>query len=42
MIRDWMGWRSGNPAAPLASVYYNAQNVDVKVQAKHSFFKLWE
>ncbi|MFH1662668.1 MAG: hypothetical protein ABH934_01930, partial [Chloroflexota bacterium] len=42
MIRDWMGWRSGNPSAPLVSVYYNAKNVDAKVQAKHPFIKLWK
>lgn len=42
MIRDWMGWRSGNPSAPLVSVYYNAQNVDIKIQAKHPFIKLWK
>lgn len=42
MIRDWMGWRSGNPAAPLVATYYTGQDVDTKIQAKHPFIKLWK
>lgn len=42
MISNWMGWRSGNPAAPLVRTYSRgAEQLDAKVQAKHPFIKLW-
>jgi integrase len=42
IIMNWMGWWSGNPAAPLIHTYTRgAQDIDAKVQAKHPFIKLW-
>jgi len=42
MISNWMGWRSGNPAAPLIRTYTRgAEDLDAKIQAKHPFIKLW-
>ena len=43
MINEWMGWRSGNPAAPMVSTYsYGDKEIDAKGQKKHSFIKLWK
>jgi len=43
MISSWMGWRSGNPAAPLIFTYTRgAENIDAKVQRKHPFIKHWK
>jgi len=43
MVNEWMGWRSGNPAAPMVSTYsYGDKEINAKVQKKHPFIKLWK
>jgi hypothetical protein len=41
MVNRWLGWRSGSSASPMVSTYYNPQDLDEKILAKHPFIRVW-
>jgi integrase len=41
LIGSWIGWQSGNQAAPMVRQYYTPQNADEKVLKVHPFVKIW-
>lgn len=41
-VNTWIGWQSGNPAAPMVRTYYTPQELDAKVVLRHPFIKFWK